>query len=274
MPFRIMSFFFLSSRFKFQFSNSSIGHSLGLGHSGEFTGTDSVKVYGDQQGMMGFSYNSDDFPIMCFNPAKNWQLGWYESKQISINPETDLLGVIGEKTEFILNGIDDYDYADINDCDNKYVVMKIENPTSSYDYYIGYNKRSGINSQTQESANQVTITQKLGTPTSSQPSKRVASLKTGSSEFIRDFTDTGMDLEVKYVRKENNRDAIIEISLVCDGVVFEIEITTDNFPQETSFQLTDNDGDAVIWKKPQGYYTQAINTYTVRFVCVRVCVSV
>jgi hypothetical protein len=246
---------------------------LGLHHSGELTGTDSAKTYGDQQGMMGYSYNSDDYPIMCFNPAKNWQLGWYESKRISINPETDLPGpvVIGAKTEFILNGIDDYDYVDINNNDDKYVVMKI-NHISSYDYYIGYNKKSGINSETQESANQVTITLKLGTETSSQPSKRVASLNTGSSELIPDFTDNGMDLEVKYVRLENNRDAIIEMSLVCDRVVFEIEITTDTYPQETSFKVTDNYDDAVIWEKPPGYYTQANINHTVRCVCVCMCV--
>ena len=79
-----------------------VGHNLGLAHSG-----DGNLEYGDQSGMMGkntiggsllswhsyhastfspsicpptspsYSYNSDDTPLMCFNPAKNYQLGWY-----------------------------------------------------------------------------------------------------------------------------------------------------------------------------------------------------
>ena len=50
-----------------------IGHNLGLRHSGENGGE-----YADSSRMMGHSYNLDDAPVMCFNTAKNWQLGWYE----------------------------------------------------------------------------------------------------------------------------------------------------------------------------------------------------
>ena len=47
-----------------------IGHNLALAHSSH----ESVE-YGDQSGMMGYSYASDDLPYMCFNAAKSWQLG-------------------------------------------------------------------------------------------------------------------------------------------------------------------------------------------------------
>ena len=49
-----------------------VGHNLNLGHSGEGTET-----YADQSGMMGFSYGGESTPRMCFNAAKNYQLGWY-----------------------------------------------------------------------------------------------------------------------------------------------------------------------------------------------------
>lgn len=49
-----------------------IGHNLNLAHSNENGAT-----YNDQTGMMGYSYGSSDTPVMCFNAAKHYQLGWY-----------------------------------------------------------------------------------------------------------------------------------------------------------------------------------------------------
>lgn len=43
---------------------------MNLKHSGE--GSDE---YDDKSGMMGYSYSGDDIPVMCFNNAKNWQIG-------------------------------------------------------------------------------------------------------------------------------------------------------------------------------------------------------
>eukprot|EP00536_Pseudo-nitzschia_multiseries_P016358 jgi/Psemu1/313075/fgenesh1_kg.1087_\ len=63
-----------------------VGHNLGLAHSGEGSET-----YGDQSGMMGFSYDVDDAPLMCFNPAKNYQLGWYKEQQDFVNPLIEIL---------------------------------------------------------------------------------------------------------------------------------------------------------------------------------------
>jgi len=61
-----------------------IGHNLGLAHSGEGTST-----YDDKSGMMGYSYSSDDNPVMCFNNAKNWQLGWFQGCYTQItNPSS------------------------------------------------------------------------------------------------------------------------------------------------------------------------------------------
>jgi hypothetical protein len=51
-----------------------IGHNLGLAHANE------VGTYKDQSGMMGYSYGQDNGPMMCFNGAKSWQLGWYAAR--------------------------------------------------------------------------------------------------------------------------------------------------------------------------------------------------
>ena len=49
---------------------------MDLRHSGETPcPTPASCEYADKTGMMGFSYAADDFPAMCFNNAKNWQIG-------------------------------------------------------------------------------------------------------------------------------------------------------------------------------------------------------
>ena len=57
-----------------------VGHNLGLAHSGESA------TYDDQSGMMGYSYNQDEGPVMCFNGVKSWQLDWYPNGRETITP--------------------------------------------------------------------------------------------------------------------------------------------------------------------------------------------
>lgn len=52
-----------------------IGHNLGLGHSG----LEGESSYGDKTCMMGSFNGNDDAPQLCYNAAKSWFLGWYES---------------------------------------------------------------------------------------------------------------------------------------------------------------------------------------------------
>ena len=42
-----------------------VGHNLNFGHASEGS-----QEYGDQSGMMGFSYSQNDTPVMCFNAGK------------------------------------------------------------------------------------------------------------------------------------------------------------------------------------------------------------
>ena len=116
-----------------------IGHNLGLAHSGEGTAE-----YADQSGMMGYSYSQDDTPEMCFNGPKNWQLGWYSDRQIVVTSgwTGNIVGLV--------------DYQNTSD---ETIVLQI--PASvdggSDDWYVSFNRKSGINSGTVEGGNQVLV---------------------------------------------------------------------------------------------------------------------
>ena len=73
----------------------------------------------DQSGMMGFSYGDDDLPAMCFNAAKNYQLGWYSSQTYAYDPSADTL-----TRTFIMNGIQEYDPTN---GDDKLISLRLIN---------------------------------------------------------------------------------------------------------------------------------------------------
>ncbi|VEU40256.1 unnamed protein product [Pseudo-nitzschia multistriata] len=215
-----------------------VGHSLNLAHSGEKKA--GTSDYDDQSGMMGFSYPRDDWPRMCFNPAKSYQLGWYKRQQLAIDPTKMLLadhqgyGVEGEgegesesygigydtdddtdddtvstakpisttTTEtsatsvFVFNGVADYratddyydDYIGDDDDDSNHhnatavfpasadadadagdndhtddravVVLRLRETGSGTDYFVGFNRASGANQETQEDANEIVVVEK------------------------------------------------------------------------------------------------------------------
>jgi len=226
-----------------------VGHSIGLHHSGEYTGSDSVQEYGDQSDMMGYSYNSDDTPKMCFNPAKNWQLGWYGNKVLEVNPSTDLSI---DPTTYYLNGVVDY----LNASARANIVIKLGN------FYIGYNKATSFNSEVQEGANQVLVNEKLGTPESSSLSKLASKLSIG--DFYDIPVTPTLTVTVGYEALEGN-DARITLAVkgetpTCQAAFdqsIEVELTTDNWPQETYWAILDGNGQAVFEYNPT-----AVGTFT------------
>ena len=111
-----------------------VGHNLGLAHSGE------TDTYDDKSGMMGYSYSSSDTPKMCFNAAKNWQLGWYPNGKYSIVP---LSTGSGQKS-FTGHLIGLSEYGSLDTSKNDKVMVQITG--YSDDYYVSFNRKSGINS--------------------------------------------------------------------------------------------------------------------------------
>ena len=122
-----------------------LGHNLNLAHSGESA------TYDDQSGMMGYSYSSSDTPIMCFNAAKNWQLNWYPNGEYSVAPLSTGSGPKSFTGHLL--GLSDYGSLDTTTTDK--IIVQITGYND--DYYVSFNRKSGINSGTLEGANQVLV---------------------------------------------------------------------------------------------------------------------
>eukprot|EP00979_Chaetoceros_neogracilis_P003697 scaffold656_cov271-Chaetoceros_neogracile.AAC.7 len=116
-----------------------LGHNFNLAHSGGLNG----RTYTDHTGLMGNPLYSDEVGKMCFNAAKNWQIGWYDTKKLLINPNP----LFTSTTTVDLVGIANFDTLD-----NNPVVVKVGS-----DYFIGFNRAVGINAQNDEADNEVTI---------------------------------------------------------------------------------------------------------------------
>merc|ERR1711877_84705 len=184
-----------------------IGHNLGLGHSNE-----PGQSYGDQSSMMGYSYDIDDGPKMCFNAAKNYQLGWYERQKGSFFPLSNKNKVV----DFVLNGVSEYKTS--GNTEGKLVTLRIGDGGTS-DYYVGFNDAYGANSGTIEGRNQVLIFYKAtGGPDNYGESDRVAALGVGRSYTIANFGGEEFDVTIELKSITNGgRDANIEISTVGNG---------------------------------------------------------
>ena len=78
---------------------------------------------------------------MCFNAAKSWQLGWYDDKSSEVKPEDGAF--TGDLSAFV-------DYNNVPTGGN--VLIKVGTK------YMIFNKAKGINAETQEFANTITIT--------------------------------------------------------------------------------------------------------------------
>lgn len=173
-----------------------VGHNLGLNHASEGT-----VVYGDRIGFMGFSYNMFD-QRMCYSPAKSWQLGWYSLKQetLDFNSRGGFTGS--------LVGISDYQNSQAA---GKYVHLRIVGAVE--DLYIGYNHNTGINANTREAMNQVTVQAQTGPGVSSLRAK----LNMGNQYIAPQFLN-GKDLIIiVHTIKRGGNPAYADVSVYLDG---------------------------------------------------------
>ncbi|KAL7490720.1 hypothetical protein ACHAWT_000256 [Skeletonema menzelii] len=154
-----------------------IGHNLNLAHSNERSTT-----YADQSGMMGYSYNNESTPRMCFNAAKNYQLGWYSDKMKVITP--------GAATDSCFAG-NLYVTALYENAAAQTVGIKVNNSGSSTDVYIMYNAKTGIQSGTVEGGNQVMVVTAGAEGTGYSQSTLVQKITTSSTGYsLPGFSNT------------------------------------------------------------------------------------
>lgn len=197
-----------------------------LGHSGEGS-SNGTEAYLDQQGIMGISYGKDD-QRLCYNPAKSYQLGWYDDKVKTINPlardSDDSIGQTGMSL-FTMNGVSDYEKND-----DALIVLRLEQNTSGKDFYIGYNRKDGINIDTPEDGDKITIVRKEeGLPDEFGASTKVASLEPGESHVIEDYDETGSRVKISFIGLRDGN-ATIKVA--------DVQRTTIQTTVKTTFKTT------------------------------------
>ncbi|MGK3737717.1 MAG: hypothetical protein ACI8RD_010314 [Bacillariaceae sp.] len=151
---------------------------------------------------------------MCFNPAKSYELGWYKKQSKSVNPLTQILAKNNANSKtFVLNGVDDYQFGK-NGSRNNLISLRLKQQNSEDDYYIGFNRKAGMNSGTVEDADKVTIIQKTGGPNEYGQSWKVSRLSTNvnTSYTIKNFDNSSFNVNVKLVSIAG-KDAKIKITV-------------------------------------------------------------
>ena len=223
---------------------------------------------------------------MCFNTAKNWQLGWYEDKHTTVNPLNDVFWQ-GQLIGYV-------DYMNSSAPSSAAVVVKVEG--HNLDYFIGFNVKTGINRQNQESeaANKVTV-HSVGTP--GGESSLVAKLGAGNTFEITNF---GGGLQSAIIQVQNidmnSNPPVAQVSVnyvqcasdydcddgdmcttntcnisagvcnhapnaLCSTGLMRTEVLTDKYPQETSWKIVDNCNNDAEVMSGSGYNTK-FDTYT------------
>eukprot|EP00543_Licmophora_paradoxa_P005864 CAMPEP_0202451146 /NCGR_PEP_ID=MMETSP1360-20130828/9642_1 /ASSEMBLY_ACC=CAM_ASM_000848 /TAXON_ID=515479 /ORGANISM="Licmophora paradoxa, Strain CCMP2313" /LENGTH=827 /DNA_ID=CAMNT_0049069645 /DNA_START=188 /DNA_END=2671 /DNA_ORIENTATION=+ len=145
-----------------------VGHNIGFTHSNE------NGIYKDQTGYMGFSYRFQEWPSMCFNGAKNWQIGWFDDRNL------DLTDVDLTSEAKVINIAAFVDYYLTNE--GTYVGVKIGN------IFLQYNRAKGPNFQTREKRNRLTVTL-----TTEDESELLAGLNPSSGSYT---TSDGVKIHV------------------------------------------------------------------------------
>lgn len=138
----------------------------------------------------------EDFPQMCFNAAKSWQLGWYDDKSKDVMPQNGAF--TGDLSAFV-------DYKSV--VNGGYVIFKVGTK------YLVFNKAKGINYETQEFANEVTITDM---PFEGDYSDAVASLNGNGQKYT--FPYNGGTAVVEMCSMSNNGGIdVAKISIYMDA---------------------------------------------------------
>ena len=145
---------------------------VGMLHSGEDN-----NEYGDQSGLMGYSYGQGIAPAMCFNGAKHAQLGWYDDRTAIVNPLNGAWN--GTIAAFV-----DYNVTP----KTQFVIVVVG------DLYLQYNRATKFNAGVKEKRNTVTITRAKDMKSTSSS---LAGLNSGERLLIANYTATlGLIIEV------------------------------------------------------------------------------
>ncbi|KAL7554742.1 hypothetical protein ACHAWF_018272 [Thalassiosira exigua] len=162
------------------------------GHSGGLDG----EIYSDHTCPMGRPPHGDDIGVMCYNPAKTYQLSktksWYDENVID-TWDSDISGHAILK----IIGIADYN----NNPNGLPVVVKIESGGPN-DLFLGFNRAMGINKDTSEARDKVTIIEAGNDGLGYSQSFLKATLSQGETHRVPNWRGTGLAMEI-HVREIN-----------------------------------------------------------------------
>jgi hypothetical protein len=146
---------------------------------------------------MGNPHYSDE-GFQCFNPAKNFQLNWYNPAKITEDPRVN-----GYYKTLTLVGIGEYNkalsapIATATSADMSYPVTVRLETGGGADYFVGFNRAAGPNSLNDEGDNQVTIIQvDANNGLSYSQSFLRARLSAGQSHNLSNFGGTGKTVTI------------------------------------------------------------------------------
>ena len=88
-------------------------------------------------------------PLKCFNPSKNWQLGWYKEKSLQIG--------LGESWRGRLVAFVDFPLADPRN--NEFVLLRV-----NHDLFVQFNRAAKFNVDTSLHPDKVVVVEGGGRP--------------------------------------------------------------------------------------------------------------
>ena len=130
---------------------------------------------------MGYTSGSNDDVRRCFNAAKMSELGWYSDRAAVINP------LQGEEFNGKIIGVADYS----NSSPSHKLFLEIKAPNEENSYFLTYNRKKGINSDTYYMADQIVVVE--GAP--NEQSWVLAAISPGETYKLSNYLN-GRDLEI------------------------------------------------------------------------------
>jgi len=154
---------------------------------------------------MGNPCYADDFCAMCFNAAKNWQIGWYAPHKLLVDP-------IQGPQQVTIVGIADF----VNNPDNRPVVIKVETGTAT-DQFIAFNRALGVNRENDEADDEVTIVETGNNGEGYSQSYLKAHLVQGESYEYLNWASSGQSLFVQVNEINISADPGYAVLSICLG---------------------------------------------------------
>mmetsp|Transcript_2723 Transcript_2723/g.3968 ORF Transcript_2723/g.3968 Transcript_2723/m.3968 type:complete len:264 (-) Transcript_2723:1351-2142(-) len=163
--------------------------------------------------MMGYVFPETNGPKMCFNGAQSWQLGWYRSKSVTLNP-------LQQPWDGQLEGVDDYRKSSSTSANSPQMILQLDARRQNVAYYVMFNRKSGINEGTKYGINQVLVTSQA--KYNPGQTTLVAKLSAAGDRYVlRNYNKSGEDvtIRVNQILKRNNSGASWSAAVTVDSSI-------------------------------------------------------